>query len=92
MLERNQHTVPWWSRAGEMAPRGLGEGVPGVRGVRLRGGPSGGCGGPGLGLGPGGDAVHQPGICPPVPASGLKPPKSSITDQVGVQTQAFPTQ
>ena len=77
-LERNQHTVPWRSRLGELVPRALGPlpCVPGVGGMRLRGAPNGGCGGLGFGLGPGGDDMHQPGICPPVRRLGVGNPGS----------------
>ena len=43
--------------------------------MRLRKAPSGGCGGLGLGLGPGGDAVHHPGIRPPVRGLGVETPE-----------------
>ena len=36
--------------------------------------------------------MHQPGIRPRFAALGWEPPKSSSADQVGVHTQAFPTQ
>ena len=91
-LERNQHTVPWRSRAGEMAPRALVKASAGLGGC--------GCGGPlagvaaGLGLDLGREAMPctNPAYAPRFAASGLKPPKSSSADQVGVQTQGFPTQ
>ena len=81
-LERNQHTVPWRSRAGEMAPKALAKASRGLGGCGCGGAPaglrratSGGCGGLGLGLGPGGNAVHQHGIRPPVCRLGVETPE-----------------
>ena len=68
-LERSQHTVPCRSRAGEMAPRALAKASRGLGGCSC-----GGCGGLGLRLGPGGNAVHHPGIRPPVRRLRVKPP------------------
>ena len=58
-----------------MAPRALAKASRGLGGVRLRGAPNGGCGGLGLGLGPGGDAMHQPGIRLPVRRLGVETPE-----------------
>ena len=40
-LERNQHTVPWRSRAGEMAPRALAKAPRGLGGCSCGGPPAG---------------------------------------------------
>ena len=58
-----------------MAPSALAKASAGFGGVRLRGGASGDCGGLGLGLGPGGDAVHHPGIHPPVRRLAVETPE-----------------
>ena len=58
-----------------MAPSALARASAGFGAVRLRGAASGGCGGLGLGLGPGGDAVHHPGIHPPVRRLGAETPE-----------------
>ena len=73
-------------------PQGLGEGVPGVGGVRLRG--SSGCGlARGLGLGAGGDAVHQylnVAYAPRLAADVLNPPTPMISDHVGGHSHVLP--
>ena len=74
-----------------MAPSALAKESAGLGGVRLRGAASGGCGGLGLGLGPVAMPCTTPAYTPRFAASGLKPPKFSSADQVGVHTQAFPT-
>ena len=57
-----------------MAPSALAKASAGLGWVRLQGAASGGCGGLGLALGPGGDAVHHPGIHPPVRRLGGETP------------------
>ena len=90
-LERNHYTVPWRSRAGEMAPRALAKASGGWGGC--------GCGGPrawvaaGLGLDLGREAMPCTNLAyaPRFAASGFQPPMSISADQVGIQVQAFPT-
>ena len=71
--------MPW-----RRHPRGLG-------GCGCGGPPAGAAAGLGLGLGREAMPCTTPAYTPWFAASGLKPPKSSSADQVGVHTQAFPT-
>ena len=75
-----------------MAPRALAKASAGLGGCGCGGGPAGVAAGLGLDLGREAMPCTNPAYVPRFAASGLKPPKSSSTDQVGVQTQAFPTQ
>ena len=74
-----------------MAPSALAKASAGRGGCGCRGPPAGAATGLGLDLGREAMPCTTPAYTPRFPASGLKPPKCSSADQVGVQTQAFPT-
>ena len=74
-----------------MAPRAWVKASTGFGGCGCGGPPAGVAAGLGLDLGREAMPCTTPAYTPRFAASGLKPPKSSSADQVGDQTQAFPT-
>ena len=74
-----------------MAPRALAKASRGLGGCGCGGPPAGVAAGLGLDLGREAMPCTNPAYTPRFAASGWTPPKSSSADQVGFQTQVFPT-
>ena len=74
-----------------MAPSALAKPSARWGGCSCEGPPARAAAGLGLGLGRVAMPCTSPAYTPRFAASGLKPPKSSCADEVGVHTQAFPT-